>query len=129
MQKGLYKVEQTKKTPLIIFDQQQGYLEIRGSSLPGESYLFFEELFQLVDTYLEKPLDKTQIVFQMEYFNTSSSMVFLRLFKKFESLISSHKTVEFKWFFDEDDSEMYEAGQTYKSSIKIPMSLIPIALE
>ena len=118
-----YIVEKTKKTPSIIFDQSLGKLEVSGYSLPSNSLEFYTPLFNLVRSYIVNPQPVTEIVFNVEYFNTSSSKIFLHLLLEFEILIGMGKDVSVIWYVDEEDSDMYEAGLTYQSSIKIPIKI------
>lgn len=122
-------IEKTKKTPYVHFDPEFGKLEIKGYSLPPNSLLFYEPLFQVVDKYIESPQQKTELFFHIEYFNTSSSKVILHLLTKLEALISMGKEVNLSWYVDEEDVDMYDAGKTYQASIKIPTAIIGIPHE
>ena len=121
-----YIVDKTKKTPNILFDQSIGKLEIAGYSLPVNSQEFYQPLFQLVSEYLSNPQPITELVFHIEYFNTSSSKIILHLLTEFEILISMGKEVSAVWYIDDEDSDMYEAGEAYKSSVKIPITILPL---
>jgi len=122
-------VEQTKKTPFVHFDPNVGKLEISGYSLPTNSQEFYEPLFREVEKYLESPQPATELVFNIIYFNTSSSKLILHLLLKFETLISMGKEVTLNWYVDEEDIDMYDAGKTYQASIKIPTSIIGLRSE
>jgi len=122
-----YIVDKTKKTPYISFDQSIGKLEIIGYSLPSDSYKFYSRLFQLVDDYITNPQPITEIIFHIEYFNTSSSKIILHLISKFEILIPMEKEVSVVWYVEEDDSDMYEAGKTYQASTKVPITIVPFS--
>ncbi len=121
-----YIVEKTKKTPYISFDQSIGKLEIIGYSLPSDSYEFYKQLFQLVDDYIAHPQEITEIIFRIEYFNTSSSKVILHLISKFEVLISMEKQVSVTWYVEEEDVDMNEAGKTYQASTNLSITIVPI---
>ncbi|MDA3891773.1 MAG: DUF1987 domain-containing protein [Salinivirgaceae bacterium] len=117
-------IEKTKKTPYVFFDPKSGQLEISGYSLPTNSQLFYEPLFEVVEKYLENPKPSTELVFNVEYFNTSSSKIILLLLARFETLLAMGKQVSFTWHIDEDDVDMYEAGKTYQASVTIPTHIV-----
>lgn len=119
-------IQATKKTPYVSFDPNKGYLEIKGYSLPGESQEFFNPLFSAIDEYVKNPQAKTEIVFHIEYFNTSSSKLLLQMLTKFEILVSLGKEVAFSWLVDPDDEDMRDAGLTYEASINIPTTIVEI---
>ncbi len=129
MNSVIYQIEKTKKTPSICFDPNSGKLEINGSSLPDDSYKFYEPLLELIDFYLESPQQKTELHFQISYFNTSSSKILLQLLQKFDVLFEKGLLINAFWYYDDEDQEIYEAGQTYRSSIKIPLHIKAFALD
>lgn len=124
-----YIVEKTKKTPSILFDQSVGKLEITGYSLPNNSQEFYQPLFELVHEYVSNPQPITELVFHIEYFNTSSSKLILHLLTEFDILVSMGKELSITWYVDEEDSDMFEAGEAYQSSIKTSISILPIPVD
>ena len=61
---------------------------------------------------------------QLEYFNTSSSKCILDVFKKLESLAGTEVSV--KWYYEEDDEDMLEAGEDYEAIIDLPFEMIEV---
>ena len=122
-----YSVEQTPKTPLISFDPGSGNFEMKGKSIPENSVLFYKPLYDWVDQYALTPAAKTVLNIQLDYFNTSSSKCVVDLFKKLELIVKNGKgAAEINWLYDEADEDMQEAGEDYKSIIKIPFNLVSI---
>ena len=120
-----YTSEQSLKTPLINFDPSTGNFELNGKSIPENSILFYKPLFEWLENYIQSPSSKTVLNIQLAYFNTSSSKCIVDLFKKLELISKNNKGVaEINWMYDEADEDMLEAGEDYKSIIKIPFNLI-----
>ena len=116
---------QTVKTPFINFDSATGNFELRGKSIPENSVLFYRPLFEWLDNYIQNPATTTTLNIQLDYFNTSSSKCIVDLFKKLESISKNGKgQASINWHYNEDDEDMMEAGEDYKSIIKIPFNLI-----
>ena len=119
-------IEGTLKTPMVKFDGKTGIVEIKGRSIPENSIEFYKPLVDWLEEYAKKPLDKTQVNVQLEYFNTSSSKCILDVFKKLEAIHKAKHDVVINWYYEEDDEDMLEAGEDYESIIRVPFKMIEI---
>lgn len=112
------------KTPSINFEYDNGVLELKGKSIPENSTEFYQPVFQWLDEYAAQPKNKTHIIVQLEYFNTSSSKCLLDIFRRLEPLHASSKSeVAVTWIYEEDDEDMMEAGDDYKTIVKLPFTI------
>ncbi len=118
------RIEGTKKTPDVIFDAENGIIEIEGRSIPENSIEFYKPLVDWLDEYAKAPNEKTEVNIKLEYFNTSSSKCILDVFKKLEDIYKAKKEVVINWHYEEDDEDMLEAGEDYQSILKIPFKMI-----
>jgi len=116
--------EDTPKTPYVKLDGEQGAIEIKGRSIPENSVEFYKPLIDWIDDYANNPKDATVINIQLEYFNTSSSKCILDIFKKLELLSKKGHGVQVNWYYEEDDEDMFEAGEDYQSIITLPFKMI-----
>ncbi len=116
--------EGTPKTPYIRFDGEKGIIEIKGRSIPENSIEFYKPLVDWLEEYTLLEKKQTAVNIQLEYFNTSSSKCILDIFKKLEVLFKKGQKVEVNWYYDEDDEDMFEAGEDYQSIINIPFKMI-----
>jgi len=114
----------TLKTPTIISDSDKGIIEIKGRSNPENSTLFYKPLIEWVEKYSASPNEKTVINIKLEHFNTSSSKCILDVFKKLEPIHKANGDISVNWYYEEDDEEMMEAGETYGTMTVIPFKLI-----
>ncbi len=119
-------IEGTPKTPSVNFDSTSGILHLKGRSIPENSIEFYKPLVEWLDEYAVKPQSKTAVNIQLEYFNTSSSKCLLDLFKKLEGMHKSGNDITIKWYYEEDDEDMLEAGEDYQSIINIPFKMIEV---
>ncbi|URW78551.1 DUF1987 domain-containing protein [Xiashengella succiniciproducens] len=99
-------------------------IEIKGRSIPENSVEFYKPLIDWLDKYGNVPLEVTNVNIQLEYFNTSSSKCILDIFKKLELIYKKGSKVQINWYYEEDDEDMFEAGEDYQSIIDIPFSMI-----
>ena len=116
--------EDTPKTPHVKLDGEKGFIEIKGRSIPENSVEFYKPLIDWIDEYGETPKDTTVINIQLEYFNTSSSKCILDIFKRLELLFKKGFKIQVNWYYEEDDEDMFEAGEDYQSIINLPFKMI-----
>ncbi len=115
----------TNKTPTIKSDPLQGVVEIKGRSHPEDTIAFYKPLLNWVDEYLKDPVQKTTVHINLEHFNTSSSKCILDFLNKLELIRHKNKEVMVNWYYEADDDEMLEAGETYQSITSLPFKMIP----
>jgi hypothetical protein len=119
-------IEGSPKTPTVNFNNESGVLSIKGRSIPENSIEFYKPLIDWIDNYSAKPLDKTTVNIQLEYFNTSSSKCILDVFKKLENINKVGKDIIVNWYYESDDEDMLEAGEDYQAIIDLPFKMIDI---
>jgi hypothetical protein len=117
-------IEQGIKTPYISFSHETGILELKGKSIPENSIEFYRPVYAWLDEYATQPKNKTSIIIQLEYFNTSSSKCLLDIFRKLEPIQRNSKSeVLVTWLYEEDDEDMMEAGDDYQTIVKLPFEI------
>ena len=116
--------EETLKTPYIKFDGEKGLIEIKGRSIPENSIEFYKPLIDWLEKFAGQSSGKTSVNVKLEYFNTSSSKCILDIFRKLELIHKKGDEVEINWYYEEDDEDMFEAGEDYQSIINIPFKMI-----
>jgi hypothetical protein len=119
-------IEGTPKTPLVMFNEETGVIEIKGRSIPENSIEFYKPLVDWLDEYAKDPMKLTRVDVHLEYFNTSSSKCILDVFKKLEVIHKAKNEVLINWYYEEDDEDMLEAGEDYESIIRVPFKMIEI---
>jgi len=125
MEKNLYRVEQSYKTPLINFDGVTGNFEIKGRSIPESSFKFYEPLYAWIDNYVKNPAPQTNLNLQLDYLNTNSTKCIADMLRKLEQISINQKgKIIINWFYDKEDDDMLETGEDYKSIINIPFNFV-----
>jgi hypothetical protein len=119
-------IDGTPKTPTVIFNMAEGVFKLEGRSIPENSVEFYKPLVDWLDGYKDNPLPRTVVEVKLEYFNTSSSKCILDVFKKLEMIHKAKNEVEIRWYYEEDDEDMLEAGEDYESIIRVPFKMIEI---
>ena len=63
---------------------------------------------------------------KVDYLNSSSHKFLLEVFEKLETLVKQEKSICVNWYYEEDDEEMKETGNEYKSTLNLPFNIIEV---
>lgn len=118
------KIRPTKDTPAIYFDPNKGIFKMFGRSLPENSLKFWTPILQEIEKGI--PAMSLDIRIKMEYYNTSSSKCIFDLFRAFKSLEERGVAVIIRWYYDEYDEDILEAGEDYKDLLGLPVKFIMV---
>ena len=116
-------IEGTAKTPMIKFDPGAGKLEIKGRSIPEDSIGFYANLMISLDELVNESPASAEVTVQLEYFNTASSKCIFEVLKRFEAIHVKGGKAAVNWQFEEDDDDMRETGEDYKSLLTLPFNI------
>lgn len=119
-------LESTPKTPEVNFDIEKGTFEMKGMSCAEYALEFYLPIFEYLDKYAENPKSKTQVDFQLKYFNTSSAKCLLQLLEKFALIRKNGFEVEVNWHFIKNDEQMIQDGENYSEILDLPFNMIEI---
>jgi len=114
----------TEKTPEVNFDFNSGVFLVRGISIPENTVDFYHGLIFALREYAKNPQPKSTLKLGLEYFNTSTSVIILKLLNSLEAAEGSE--VEVIWFYEQDDIEMEEVGMDFKEMTSIGFKLHPV---
>ena len=110
----------TNETPRIELDKVKNIFEISGTSLPEDVVQFYTPVLTWLNQYSSNPNEKTVVKFSMDYYNTSSSKMILKILELFKDIYRKGFDVKIHWHYFEDDEDIIEAGEDYSETIKIP---------
>lgn len=119
-------IEPTRVTPLVNFDPEEGFLEIKGRSSPENSILFYQKILDNLDEYAKSGKSEFTANFSFEYFNTSSSKCLFDLFKKISQIRDKGINLIINWYYEEDDEDMMEAGEDYADLLDLEFNYLEI---
>ena len=111
-------------SPGILLDKESGTFRISGTSCPEDAVEFYDPIFKWFDEYLENPLKSTVMDFKMSYFNSVSAKIFLMIMTKLEDLSESGYDVKVRWFYNEEDEDLEEAGEEFDNITDLEFELI-----
>lgn len=102
-------IEGSDSLPAVEFNTS-GLLKLTGRALPENAFDFFNPLIKWVRDF---SCDELQIEINLEYFNTAVSKQLHDLLKTIENN-QNYKQINLKWFYEEGDDEILEAGEIYE---------------
>lgn len=118
-------IKRTETTPEIKFDFQNGQFEINGVSYPEFAREFYEPVIEALEKYVENPPVKvTQMAFKFTYFNTGTNTLITGILASLEKLVSNGHKVRLQWYYEEDDEDMKELGEYFKTLTTLPVEFI-----
>ncbi|MEM6644013.1 MAG: DUF1987 domain-containing protein [Bacteroidota bacterium] len=121
---SVLKIPPTKDTPAIYFDPEKGIFKMFGRSLPENSLKFWTPVIKEIERgSLPERLD---IRIKMEYYNTSSSKCVFDLLRLFKSFQDQGIRIAIRWYYDQYDEDMLEAGEDYKALLNLPLRFIEV---
>lgn len=121
-----YIIRETSKTPSVKFDAESGLFEIKGKSIPENSTGFYKPLFEYLERYSAAPAQRTVLSVRLEYFNTSSSNRIHSLFKRFEKIYLGNRDVLIRWYCENGDENMRDAGKDFKTILQVPFEIVEV---
>lgn len=110
----------TSLTPLILFNYEEGILEIRGKSYPENVHEVYNKLMGIIAAYAEEPRPKTQIIFEWLYYNTATSKMIAKILMAFQQMDTELKVT---WICKSDFTIMIENGEMYKEFLDIDFEI------
>jgi hypothetical protein len=118
----------TNMTPDIVLDKSEAIFTIKGSSRPENPHEYYKPVFDWFKDYFTQPNEKTILELQFDYFNTSTSKILLDLFELFENHSTNGIDLHVKWYYENDDEEMMEAGEELLNLVEISYEVIGVEI-
>ena len=118
------EIKKTNQTPEIHLNAETGILSFSGRSLPEDSAQFYKVVFDWLNQYIENLHQTTDVIFEMDYFNTASAKAIFSIIIKLDELYKTDYPVTIRWMHDDDDDDMKELGEEYQDLFKIPIKII-----
>ena len=116
------KIYPTRNTPAVLLDPNRGVFKIYGRSSPENSIQFYDPIKEVISNKIT--VDHFDVRIKMEYFNTSSSKCIYDLLKEIKALENKGKEVVVRWYYEEDDEDMLEAGEDYSDLLDLPFKFV-----
>ena len=119
-------IKSSTTTPQVDFNGETGELVIEGVSRPEDVLSFYKPVFEWIAEYVKNPCKETKLIFKLKYHNSASAKIVCRIMNMFEPLYKEGGNVQIKWYYNDADEDILEAGEDYKSLIEMPFEIIEL---
>lgn len=122
-------IERTETSPQIILDPIKNRFEFSGDSRPENAREFYMPVIKWLQQYSmnlywkkNELNQKTGITieFKFDYFNSTSAKYILDIFLILQKMEEQDHNVLIKWYYEENDLDIKEAGEEFLGSVIIP---------
>jgi len=117
-------IKPTNETPKVVLDAQNNIFELTGRSLPEDANKFFSPIKEWMVEYVKSPNPSTEIVFNLDYFNSSSARLIVKILIELEQLIEKGFKVNIIWKYKANDEVMYDRGEEIQTVLKLPFEFV-----
>jgi len=113
----------TSETPEINFDGENGMFKISGKSYPENVNTFYNQIFDYIEKYKQKPATTTTVEFFWLYYNTATNKMIMRIIMFLKDASPQYKI---KWYFKKGFELIEEKGTEIKEILDINLETIEI---
>ncbi len=107
-------IKPTERTPRVVLNKYDGSIKFSGRSMPDNARTFYQPIIEWIEDYKKTPAQKTTLTFNLEYFNSSSSKMFLQIINTLKPLESKDGGLSIRWYYIEDDEEIFDSGKIFE---------------
>lgn len=118
-------IKATHQTPEIHL-KTNGAFFIKGISTPDLVKKHYQPMFDWLTNFKNNLPSEVNLILEIDYLNTSSSIVFIDLITFINSFKSNTCAVTITWHYEEGDDDMLELGEHLKASARTELKFIEI---
>jgi hypothetical protein len=118
--------EEEYDKPYVNFDASTGRCEISGESFPEKTAEFYGKLMDWLERYIREVKGPVDFVFNLSYFNTSSSKRILHIMILLQEYQEKGGKVQAQWNYDPEDLDLEEDIEDLKTISRLKIKMNPI---
>ncbi|HOU01254.1 MAG TPA: DUF1987 domain-containing protein [Bacteroidales bacterium] len=128
-------IDPTVTTPGICFSPDNNQFYIRGVSSPEDVRSLYYPVLEWIKKFVDEILaakhkmynrdNPLRFQIDLAYFNSSSAKFFYDILIELKRLDSAGYSVKIEWFYDEEDSDMKEAGEDISMLVEMKFDFVP----
>jgi hypothetical protein len=128
-------VEPTPVTPEIHFSPEENVFLIKGTSSPEDVRAMYYPVIEWIKPFIDEIAEGRNNSFSADnplimkvdlyYFNSSSAKFFYDIFLELKRLSTSGVPVVIEWYYDEEDTDLQEAGSDISLLVGMEFTYIP----
>ncbi len=112
-------------TPSILIDEANMLCRIEGSSFPEDAFEVYQHVLDWLQRIKNKNTGRKLVVeFDFDFLNSISHKKVWQIINELKGMHKEGKEVLVKWYYDENDEDIMEAGEDLGELINVPFELI-----
>jgi hypothetical protein len=112
---------ETPKTPEVLLNPE-GMIKIKGRAIDESRTTGIpEKITDWVDSYYLNPADLTVVIIALEFLNSFNTIILTSVLKKITQGLPQGKKLVMRWYYEEDDTDIFERGEAISASINFPI--------
>jgi len=116
----------TSNMPEVRFHVDSRTLRFTGESFPENVVEAYQPVREFLEAYFaQEPLPRLRLIFELAYFNTSTSKTLYDLFFWLAQLREQGADIAVEWRYPSDVEVMQEHGEDFAEDINLPFVLVP----
>ncbi len=112
------RINATDDTPRVVFDGETQTLRIGGNSFPENTFSFYRPIIHWLEEHLAGMEEALTVEMDINYYNSSTSKVFMNLFNMLEAAAEKGKAITVHWHYDVEDEDAMEEGEEFKMGLE-----------
>lgn len=124
-QKKEKRILPTRNTPEIILDQE-GFIKIKGRSIPEDGKIIFEPIDEWITEYILNPADITYLDINLDIINRFSTKFILMLIKKITYVQLKNKKFSINWYYKEGNEDILKSCEDFSDCLDVHFNFIKI---
>ncbi|MCX6302033.1 MAG: SiaC family regulatory phosphoprotein [Bacteroidia bacterium] len=113
----------TNTTPEVMLDPR-GFIKIKGRAIDERRSKSPEQITDWIDAYVLNPAGMTEVTVALEFLNSFNTLILTSLLRKIVQVIQHGKNITVKWYYEEDDVDLFERGEYISNTIDVPFEFI-----
>jgi SiaC family regulatory phosphoprotein len=113
----------TSTTPEIILNPK-GIIKIKGRAIDESRANMSPKLKEWIDAYVLDPPESTEVTVALEFLNSFNTLLLTATLKSIAQVIQLRKHLIIRWYYEEDDVDLFERGEYISSTINVPIEFI-----
>lgn len=117
--------KESELSPRVDLDKENNKFIISGKSIVENAHDFYVPILKWFIEYFKDPNEKTELVFYLEYINSSSFLQIANLTEIFSQNNKDNK-LNIKWLYDIGDDTMREIGDDLQFTYLVKFNFIEV---
>lgn len=114
----------SQTTPTVTSDWEHGRLVMQGDSYPENSFEFFNQIIDWIDSYLKTSGDPLHLDLWLMYMNTSSVKAMMDIFDMLEDAHANGHKVSVCWHFDPRNERVVDLAEEFREDCTFDFQIV-----